>query len=122
MTLVIVTNNAIVQTKSTHPILPVSGNSSDVLKKVRDLVHTGSRLVSYPLGASIKMLHSPVTSVLIEQQDGAIDPESLEIIEESILKLDRVLGERKPDERNRSDYEVVDWNRLQAALTETKKF
>lgn len=119
---VIVTNNKITEKEAADRCIVVEGNSEDVLVKVRDLVHSGYKLLSYPLGASIKMLHSPVTSVLMEEGKGGLDTRSSEIAENSLLKLRKVLGERNVDERNRSDYEIIDWNRLQSAMDELNRF
>ncbi len=122
MTTVIVTNNEIVLQQAPYPCISVCGDTEDVLVKVRDLIHTGYRLLSYPLGASIKMLHSPVTSVLLSENSGPMDPESVEILERSVEMLHATLGERKPEERHRKDYEIVDWHRLQAAMSELNRF
>ncbi len=118
---VIVTNNKITLEKAVDQCIAVEGDSEDVLIKVRDLTHSGYKLLSYPLGASIKMLHSPVTSVLMEEGK-AFHEESSGIAESSLEKLRKVLGERKTDERNQSDYEIIDWNRLQSAIDEINRF
>ena len=118
---VIITNNKIALEKARGRCIAVEGDTEDVLIKVRDLVHSGYTLLSYPLGASIKMLHSPVTSVLMEEGK-AFHEESALIAEESLEKLRNTLGERKADERNRPDYETIDWDRLQSAIDELNRF
>ena len=117
---IVVTNNTVVLQENENCIA-VQGDSMDVLTKVRDLTHQGYKLLSYPLGASIKMLHSPVTSVMMEEGKG-LDETSVEITENSLQMLKKVLGERSLDERNRKDYEVIDCNRLQQIERELNKF
>ena len=121
MKTVIVSNNEITLENAPYPCIPVEGDTVDVLVTARDLIHQGYKLLSYPLGASFKMLHSPSNSVLLEEREGPIDPISLEIIENSMQILKKIRGEREADERHRSDYEVIDWNRLQSAMNELKK-
>ncbi len=118
MQMVMVSNNTAISAGASVEILRVEGDSMDVMNRVRDLVHTGYKILSHPLGASIKMLHSPVTSVLLEKGDGPIDPSSLSLIESDILKLGTVMGERPFDHRNREAYELIDRNRMQSALNE----
>lgn len=118
---VIVTNNKIALDKAADSCIAVEGDMEEVLIKVRDLAHSGYRLLSYPLGASIKMLHSPVVSVLMEEGK-AFHEESSEIAERSLEDIRKVLGKRKSDERHRADYEIIDWNRLQSAIDELNRF
>ncbi|MDO5689001.1 MAG: GrdX family protein [Tissierellia bacterium] len=117
---IIVTNNSLVVKEQKLPCIYVEEDADQVLAKVRDLVHMGYLLLSHPLGASIKMIHSPVVSILMEEKTGPMDLESVEVIEGAILKLRAALGERTFDYRNRSDYEIVDRDRLLAAFQELK--
>lgn len=115
---VVITNNKAVITESKLECLVVDGDADEVLQRVRDLTHSGSKLLSYPLGASIKMLHSPVLSVLMDKSNGDMDLNSVETIESSILKLKTTMGERPFDYRNREGYELIDFDRLKAAMRE----
>lgn len=117
---VIITNNKIVLNESKLKCIAVDGDADEVLLKVRDFIHSGSVLLSYPLGGSIKMLHSPVLSVIIDKALGVEDLDSIDAIETSILKLRTTMGERAFDYRNIDDYEIIDFDRLKAAMRELK--
>lgn len=116
--MMVITNNESVLQTDSHEVEFVKGDAFDVLKRVRDCIHLGHRLLSYPLGASIKMLHSPIVSVVVEPKMGAVDAVSLEVIEDSIARLEAIMGERPFDWRNQKDYERIDQDRLQAAYRE----
>lgn len=118
MQVILVSNNEIALNETVLPARRVEGNSLDVMMQARDLVHQGWNLLSHPLGASIKMLHSPVVSILLERGAGQTDPVSLELVESDIYKVRTVLGQRDFDYRNRDAYSLVDWNRMQSALNE----
>lgn len=118
---ILLTNNETAIRAFPGKSIPVEGDSRAVLRAVRDRVHTGWKLLTHPLAASIKMLHSPVVSVLMEEGTGAPDAESLARIESDILTLDTVLGQRDFDHRNKDAYQFVDWNRMQSALNELNR-
>lgn len=117
----IVTNNERV-IKHYENCFVVEGESEEVLLAVRDLVHKGHALLSYPLGASIKMLYTPSLSVLMTDSAETMDEESAQIIESSIEKLQRIKGIRKSDLRHKKDYEFLDEERLKAALNELSRY
>ena len=114
----IVTNNPAV-TKYYDNIIFVDGSYQDVLFKVRDYVHQGHRLISHPLGASIRMFFSPYRSVIIGRQ-GEADELSLSTIESSISAYQKQMTDRVPDAANAQDYATIDLELLRSALTEYK--
>ncbi len=120
--LTVFTNNESVVREKSHEVQFIEGDAFAVLRAVRDAIHLGGILKSYPLGASIKMLHAPIVSVLVEEKKGPVDQVSFEVIEDSIIRLQTVMGERPFDWRNRKDYELVDNDRLHAALRELNAF
>lgn len=120
--LTVFTNNESVVRDKSHEVQFIEGDAFAVLRAVRDAIHLGGILKSYPLGASIKMLHAPIVSVLVEEKKGPVDQASFEVIEDSIIRLQNVMGERPFDWRNRKDYELVDNDRLHAALSELNAF
>ena len=122
MKLTVFTNNESVVREKSHEVQFIEGDAFAVLRAVRDAIHLGGILKSYPLGASIKMLHAPIVSVLVEEKKGPVDQASFEVIEDSIIRLQTVMGERPFDWRNRKDYELVDNDRLHAALSELNAF
>ena len=113
----IVTNNSKVLDEFSN-VIHVEGDFKDVLKKTRDMVHIGYKMVSYPLAASIRMMYSPTRSILISSQPQEVDEISMEIIEDSIQKYDVTMGQRNVDVRNRSDYEIIDYDLIISAIRE----
>lgn len=66
----------------------------------------------------MRIMHSPVRSILMSNHVGSIDEESLEIIESSIEKYKISMGERTIDARNINDYELIDYELLKSAIRE----
>lgn len=56
----------------------------DFLKVVRDEIHAGKRLLSHPLSGSVKPGETPYKSVLLSTEAGALDTESLAMIESAV--------------------------------------
>ena len=111
----IVTNNPMVEEKYKN-IYFVQGSYEDVLVKVRDYVHEGFELISYPLGASARMFFSPYRSILIGEKNENINPEHIKIIENSILNYRKNTRLRKMDMVNVVDYALVDFKHLESIL------
>ncbi len=111
----IITNNTLVKTKFENAIY-VDGDFRDVLITTRDFIHTGSSLVQHPLPASIRMLYSPIRSIIIKEDSGS--EHSVLTIETAIEKYDKTMGIRKPDYKNTTDYIDMDYSMLQSALAE----
>ena len=113
----IITNNSKVLAEFDN-VIEVEGDFKEVLKKTRDMVHIGYKMVSYPLAASIRMMYSPTRSILISSKPQEVDEVSMEIIETSMQKYDVTMGERIVDVRNRSDYEIIDYDLIISAIKE----
>lgn len=119
----VVTNNFLVKSNFEDTEF-VEGDFLDVLNYVREKVYSGYILVSHPLGASIRMLFSPVRSVIIEKYDidlkksEALFDESRRLIDESIERYVQIIGKRNPDTRNTRDYEKIDYILLKSAIEE----
>ncbi|MDK7187286.1 GrdX family protein [Facklamia hominis] len=108
----IVTNNPSVQEKY-DVIQEVEGDFRDVLVAVRDLIHLGWRPLTHPLPASIRMMYSPVRSVVVTEES---HDQSYEIIDQAMDLYDRTMGQRKPDYVNLEDYRLLDLELLTASL------
>ncbi|MDK6232748.1 GrdX family protein [Aerococcus sp. UMB10185] len=93
----------------------VEGGFWDVLIEVRNLIHIGWRPLTHPLPASLRMMLSPVRSVILA--DVSHD-KSYEIIEQSMDLYQRTLGERQADFKNLTDYQRLDQELLMAALAD----
>ena len=88
---------------------------ADVLTRVRDLVHAGHILLTYPLPGSVKPNETPYRSVLVSEAKGGVDGESLRIIEECIRLARSFMAENIPG-RYLSDLQMVDYSLIRAAL------
>ena len=96
----------------------VEGDFLDVLIKVRNLIHEGMKLVSHPLGASVRILFSPYRSIIIREENQEIDDFHIEIIENSIINYKKHMSTRKIDIKNSCSYALVDKELLKSALKE----
>lgn len=116
----IITNNPTVAGKYVNVIF-VEGTVEDVLVKTRNLVQSGSSLITHPLPASIRMMYTPYRSVIIgKAAEGEDNFLQLQIVEESITKYKRIIEYRNVDYRNKIDYEKLDECLLINALHEMK--
>ncbi len=115
----VVTNNKLVKNSD----LFVEGSYRDVLLTVRDLVYEGHELEIHPLFASIRMLFSPIRTVILsDNKKSTYDNEySMKLISDSIQKYDDLMARRKPDFNNIDDYSYLDFELFEQALKELKK-
>lgn len=124
--IVVTNNNSLIESeKDFSEVIDyvfVDGNFLDVLVKVRDLVHMGHKLISHPLGASIRIMFSPVRSILLSDEKYEPDILSMEVIESSTEKYKATMQNRNIDFRNKKDYEFIDIELLKSAINESKMF
>ena len=113
----IVTNNPLVKLELEN-LYFVEGSYEDVLIKVRDLIYEGIELISHPLGASMRMLYSPYSSIIVGGKNKTIDLYHIETIENSILNYRKNLKFRKVDWANRDDYALIDSELLKSTLSD----
>lgn len=115
----IVTNNPLVPKKLDDSCTVAYENISyeDVLKKVRDRIHEGHRLLSHPLSGSVKPNETPYKSVMISKGKGEIDEGSLKIIENAIQACHKFVfksDKYKPEVYD--DFQLIDWTLLESAI------
>ena len=117
----VITNNSIF--KDREDTIYIDGDFIDVLKSVRDHMHKGYLAVSHPLPASIRMILSPVRSVIMVDSytDQNLYNKTLEIVENSIISYTNTMGIRKPDYKNIEDYKIIDKNLLYSSFDELHK-
>lgn len=113
----IVSNNPMVKEKFDN-VYFIEGTSRELLEKVRDLVHSGSELITHPLGASLRMMFSPCFTVVVKEKQGKLNNFHAEIIESSIEKYNQHMEVREEDVKNSKDYAVIDYKLLESALGE----
>lgn len=113
----LVTNNPMIKNKFSDSVI-VEGEFEDVLTKTRDLVYKGYKLISFPLPASIRMMYSPIRTILISLELSTVDENSVKIIDDSIRKYELIIGKRRIDIRNKKDYEIIDYDLTISAIKE----
>ncbi|CUX38104.1 GrdX family protein [Clostridium sp. C105KSO13] len=116
----IITNNPLVLGKleKTHYVAYHEISYEEILKKVRDRIHEGHRLLSHPLSGSVKPKETPYKSIIItKRKEMKPDLESLELIENAIeacgkfsFKADLYGAEVY------KDFQLIDWTLLKSAL------
>lgn len=98
-------------------VMKVDGSLRDVLIKVRDYVHQGYRILSHPLAGSVKPNETPFKSVLMDAEQGAIDFNSLRLIESAIEVTDKFSKlNRKWNDKVIEDFQLIDGSLLKAAF------
>lgn len=82
----IITNNPLVKEKlgQDYNVEYYEISYEDVLKKVRDEIYTGYRLLTHPLSGSVKPNETPYKSIMVSTKREPSDPEGMKIIENEI--------------------------------------
>ncbi|MDO5027864.1 MAG: GrdX family protein [Bacillota bacterium] len=93
----IITNNKSFLTYKKVPVEYVDGSYLDVFIKVRDYVHKNHKLITHPLYGNIPPTTTFFRTLVIEEGDH-LDFQSLELIENSISKVERIIKKDKAKE------------------------
>jgi len=118
---VIITNNKLViDNFIDESTLYLEKDLLDIMKFVRNKVHSGHRLLSHPLAGSIKPNETPYKSILISQnKEKNFDYGSLKIIEDSIQMTESLIRNKKmrkwPD-RILEDFSLIDNDLITSAI------
>lgn len=115
-----ITNNELFRGSEGSTVM-VEGSAYDVLVRTRDYVHRGHRLLNSPIGASIRMILSPVKTVILSSEKGSLDEYSLQQIEAAMEKHALITENRGEDRVNESDYRILDRELTMSALAEAEK-
>lgn len=103
----IITNNpkaeAEFREKEQVEFLP-QADQREILRRARDLIHLGARLIAHPMAGQIKPHETPYLSVFLEVRRGPLDENSLTIIEDSIAETNKFL---EGDCRKKYDEELL---------------
>lgn len=115
----IITNNTLVKEKLGKEYNVEYENLSfeDTLKKVRDRIYSGHRLLTHPLSGSVKPNETPYKSVMITKQAGTLDLESMEIIESAVhacSKFQFRSDKYRPEVYE--DFRIVDCTLIESAI------
>ncbi len=116
----IITNNDWVydKLKDKYNILFIDGSYRDVLIKVRDKIQEGHELLTHPLSSSLKPNETPYKSVIISENKGKLNFDSVYIIENSIIVYDKFNKDKIINwtEKLREDFKLIDLTVLESAL------
>jgi hypothetical protein len=120
--LIIVTNNPLSKEKFEikYKVVFIEGNMMDILKKVRNNIHEGHKLLTHPLMSSVKPNETPYRTICISKEKlFEVDLQSLSIIEESILTTEKFLNDFKTPQWNEKillDFQLIDYDLIYHAL------
>jgi hypothetical protein len=120
--LFIVTNNPMSKEKfqGKYKVEYIDGPAMEVLKTVRNFIHTGHRLLTHPLMGSVKPNETPYRTVCvsIDKLQG-LDMQSLEFIENSIITTEKFLRDFKTptwSEKILLDFQLIDSDLIDHAI------
>lgn len=98
-----------------------NGTQIDILKKARDYVHLGYRLLTHPLMGSVKPNETPYRTICISnKKEAMVDFSSIEIIESAIATTEKFIRDfNTPDwsEKILLDFQVIDLDLIAHAIT-----
>lgn len=119
---ILITNNSLVNETYKNDMKIIYLEELDylnVLETVRDKIHAGHTLLTHPLSGSIKPNETPFKSVIISDEIGSLDFDSLNIIEESITTAKKFLDQKKirnwPD-RILDDFRTIDFSVITSGI------
>lgn len=99
-------------------------NSSllETLKKVRDEIHMGAKLLTHPLTSSIKPDETPFKSIIIQKNESnslKIDMDSLMMITNSIEVVEKFLRGKNPKIYTQDildDFQIIDLTTITSGI------
>jgi len=124
----IVTNNPSVY-EAYHQAWPIEyledKSFIEVLMTCRDYVHQGARMLTHPLTGSIKPNETPYKSVMLSSDTGAVDTESLLMIESAIEVTEKFLNNARVKDwpaRILDDFRVIDFQLITSGIESVNKY
>ena len=119
MSFFILTNNPRVQKLQEEGLEVLFSEASyvGILQQARDMIHKGHRLLTRPLSGSVKPKEGPYKSVMLSSNQGALDRESLELIENAIITTEK-FPDKSPywTPKVLDDLALVDYTLITSAL------
>ncbi|KPU27073.1 GrdX protein [Caloranaerobacter sp. TR13] len=122
---ILITNNPLVKDQLSEYI-DIEYYETDylnILRKVRDKVHLGHKLLSHPLSGSIKPNETPYKSIIISSDRGYLDYDSLIIIEGSIQTAEKFIRDFKTPnwpEKILIDFQTIDLSLIKDVVINEK--
>ena len=94
-----------------------AGDVREVFTAVRNAVHMGARILSHPLSGSIKPNESPYKSVAVSGDTGALDVQSLTMIEDALNVLEKLaVRPGALPESVLADFRLIDLDLINSAV------
>lgn len=118
---VLITNNPLVNEKYSKDLRIEYYEISyiEILKKVRDRVHKGSKVLTHPLSGSLKPNETPYKTIMILDGLGQTDLESVLLIENSIATAEKFLKDKNIPQWNEKilkDFQIIDLSLVESAI------
>ena len=90
----------------------------EILYKARDFIHLGYKLLTHPIVSSIKPYETPYKTIVLAYNNGEIDLESIELIENSIELSKNFLDKprRKLTETIDEDFRLIDYELINGSI------
>lgn len=91
----------------------------DVLESVRNKVHDGHELSTHPLSGSVKPNETPYKTILVSEEKGSLDFNSLQIIEDSIATTKKFITNSPTPEYPQDildDFKAIDFSLIQNVI------
>ncbi|MCR6546106.1 GrdX family protein [Dehalobacterium formicoaceticum] len=112
----IISNNPAVW-QSYRQARQVKGSLQEVFVDARNFIHQGSKLLNHPLAGSIKPNETPFKSLILTQERGTLDYQSLSMIESAMEILNKMpVLARSWNNSVIEDFAMIDLNLLQSAI------
>ena len=119
---IIITNNPKVFKEMSGKNIDVSyfeqADFMEILYKARDFIHLGYKLLTHPIVSSIKPYETPYKTIVLAYNNGEIDLESIELIENSIELSKNFLDKprRKLTKNIDEDFRLIDYELINGAI------
>jgi hypothetical protein len=118
---VLITNNPLVNEKYSKDLQIEYYEISyiEILKKVRDRVHKGSKVLNHPLSGSLKPNETPYKTIMILDGLGQTDLESVLLIENSIATAEKFLKDKNTPQWNEKilkDFQIIDLSLVESSI------
>ncbi|TKZ31744.1 GrdX family protein, partial [Brachyspira catarrhinii] len=90
----------------------------EILYKARDIIHLGYKLLTHPIVSSIKPYETPYKTIVLAYNNGEIDLESIELIENSIELSKNFLDKprRKLTKTIDEDFRLIDYELINGSI------
>lgn len=119
---IIITNNPKILEEISNKNIEISyfeqADFMEISYKARDFIHLGYKLLTHPIVSSIKPYEIPYKTIVLAYNNGEIDLESIELIENSIELLKNFLDKprRKLTKNIDEDFKLIDYKLISEAI------